>query len=255
MGSALLSGWLRDGIDSAAVRVIDPAPPEATVALMKSAGIAADPTLPTKLRAGVLVLAVKPQTISGLLPSLRSLVGKRTTVLSIAAGTTLATLCEGLGTDSVVRAMPNMPAQIGRGISVIVAGPGVGQPARDLAMALLGSAGAVEWIEEEGLMDAVTAVSGSGPAYVFLLAECLAEAGVEAGLSPELSRKLADSTIAGAGALLAESGEKPDVLRKAVTSPGGTTEAALAVLMADGGLGSLMRKAVAEAKRRAVELR
>jgi pyrroline-5-carboxylate reductase len=254
MGGALLSGWLANGLPSAAVHVIDPAPPRDSEALLAEQGLAATDTAPAGVTARVIVLAVKPQVMAEALPPLRSLIGRDMLVLSIAAGTKLETLTAGLGTTAVIRAMPNTPAQIGKGISVAVGGAGVDEAMRELGTALLSAVGAVEWIDDEGLMDAVTAVSGSGPAYVFLLAECLAEAGVEAGLSPELARRLADATVAGSGALLDVSDESPTMLRQNVTSPGGTTAAALDVLMAPVGLAQLMRRAVAAAKRRAKEL-
>lgn len=254
MGGAMLSGWLAGGLDAKAVRVIDPAPPESTAALLAGAGIVAEPTPPAGIVAGVLVIAVKPQTIGDALAALKPMIGAETLALSIAAGTTLATLSAGLGTPRVIRVMPNTPAQIGQGMSVLVGGRGVDAAGRAVGTALLAAVGAVEWIEDEALIDAVTAVSGSGPAYVFLLAEAMAEAGVEAGLDPALARRLADATVAGSGALLGQSGDDPAVLRRNVTSPGGTTAAALEVLMAPVGLASLMKKAVAAAKKRAGEL-
>ena len=255
MGGALLSGWLDGGLGTDAVRVVDPAPSAELVALLDNAGAAvASPEPPAATTAAVLVLAVKPQQIAGLLPTLRDLVGADTVALSIAAGTRLQTLTEGLGTDRVIRAMPNTPAQIGMGVTVAVGAAGIGAADRDMATTLLSSVGDVEWIGDEALMDAVTAVSGSGPAYVFLLAECLAEAGVDSGLDPELARRLADATVAGAGGLIAASNDPPSTLRLNVTSPGGTTAAALEVLQSSGGLGELMKKAVAAAKKRAGEL-
>jgi pyrroline-5-carboxylate reductase len=253
MGSALLSGWLSGGLPPSAVRVIDPSPSAESRQMLEGARIAATADVP-KVTASVLALAVKPQMIAEVMPALKGAIDRRSIVLSIAAGTKLATIISGLGTDRVIRAMPNTPAQIGMGISVAVGGAGIDESARRLGTALLEAVGEVEWIDDESLMDAVTAVSGSGPAYVFLLAECLAEAGVEAGLSADLARRLADATVSGAGALLAASSESPAQLRKNVTSPGGTTAAALDVLMAQGGLSALMQKAVAAAKKRAGEL-
>jgi len=254
MGGAMLAGWLEGGLDPAAVRVIDPAPPDSTATLLADAGIPPLPTTPPDTVASVLVIAVKPQTIPNVLPGLRPLVDSATLTLSIAAGTKLQAFTSGLESTRVVRAMPNTPAQIGRGMTVLVGGRGIAAEDRVLATALLEAVGAVEWIEDETLMDAVTALSGSGPAYVFLLAECLAEAGVEAGLDAALARRLADATIAGAGALLDESGEEPGTLRRNVTSPGGTTAAALEVLTAPVGLSPLIRRAVAAAKKRSEAL-
>jgi pyrroline-5-carboxylate reductase len=160
----------------------------------------------------------------------------------------------GLGPTAIVRAMPNTPAQIGRGITAAVANPRVTPAAKALVTALLEAVGEVVWVEDEALIDAVTAVSGSGPAYVFLLAECLAEAGVEAGLPPEIAARLARATVAGAGELLNRSELPHYQLRRNVTSPGGTTAAALEVLMGEDGLGPLMRRAVVAATKRSREL-
>ncbi|MGD9739918.1 MAG: pyrroline-5-carboxylate reductase [Bauldia sp.] len=253
MGGAMLAGWLAQGLRADAVHVVDPAPPPDSAALLQRHGIAAAAEPEAGLTAGVLVVAVKPQMMGEVLPKLRAIVRPDTLVLSIAAGTTIAVLEHDLGAARVVRSMPNTPAQIGKGMTVAVATPAVGD-ARSFATDLLAAVGQVEWLDDEGLINAVTAVSGSGPAYVFFLAEALAEAGVEAGLDPVLSRKLADATIAGAGALLEQSGEAPAVLRQNVTSKGGTTAAALAVLMAEDGLAPILRRAVLAAKKRAEEL-
>jgi pyrroline-5-carboxylate reductase len=174
-------------------------------------------------------------------------------VVSIMAGTTIASITEVCG-GSVVRAMPNTPAAIGRGITVAVAAKNVSASQRAVADALLRATGSVEWVDDEGLMDAVTAVSGSGPAYVFLLAEELARAGVEAGLPEALATKLARETVAGSGELLFRSDSPSATLRQNVTSPGGTTAAALDVLMGEGGMQSLLTRAVAAATRRSKEL-
>lgn len=254
MGGALLAGWLAGGIDAAAVRVVDPSPPADSAALLSRARIASEPEPPAGLVAGVLVVAVKPQLMGAVLPALRAMIGSDTLVLSIAAGTPIATLVRDLGARLVVRSMPNTPAQIGQGMTVAVATPSVDAGVRALATALLEAVGQVEWVEDEALINAVTAVSGSGPAYVFLLAEVMAAAGEAAGLDPVLSRRLADATVAGSGALLGQSGEDPAILRKNVTSPGGTTAAALAELMAEDGMAPLFRRAVLAAKRRAEEL-
>jgi len=254
MGSAMLFGWLASGLDPSAVVVIDPGPPSDSEELLASAGLTPIAEPPSDVQAGVLVLAVKPQTIKNVLPSLRGLVGSDTLVVSIAAGTSLQTLVTGIGADTVVRAMPNTPAQIGKGMTVLAAASGINVQQRELATELMAAVGLVEWIEDEGLMDAATAISGSGPAYVFLLAECLADAGVEAGLSPELSRRLADATVNGAGALIEASESAPSELRANVTSPGGTTAAAIEVLTAQVGLSQLIRRAVDAAKKRAGEL-
>jgi pyrroline-5-carboxylate reductase len=203
----------------------------------------------------VIVVAVKPQVMDEVFPPLARLAGKGTVVLSIAAGRTIAGFERHLAPGvAVIRSMPNTPAAIGRGITVAVGNAHVTPAQRAACDALLRAVGEVAWVDDEGLIDAVTAVSGSGPAYVFYLAECLAEAGVKAGLAPELAQKLARWTVAGSGELLHRSDLGADVLRQNVTSPGGTTFAALQVLMADGGLPKLMREAVAAATRRSREL-
>ncbi len=254
MGGALLAGWLSRSLPPSAVCVIDPAPPGSSGALLAGAGIRVDAAPPAGVEAAAVVVAVKPQMIADVLPALRRLVRSDTVVVSIAAGTTLAKLSAGLGGGAIVRAMPNTPAEIGRGITVAVGNSAVDTGQRRLVTMLLEAAGAVEWVEDEGLIDAVTAVSGSGPAYVFLLAEFLAEAGVAAGLPAPLAVRLARATVAGSGELLHRSDLGADVLRRNVTSPNGTTAAALAVLMADDGLRPLLFHAVEAAARRSREL-
>ena len=182
-------------------------------------------------------------------------VGASTVVLSIAAGRTISGFAKHLDSNAaIIRSIPNTPAAVGRGITVCCANSNVKPAQRVLATELLSAIGEVGWVEDEALIDTATAVSGSGPAYVFLLAECLAHAGVAAGLDVKLARQLADATVAGSGELLRQSGEDPAVLRRNVTSPNGTTAAALEVLMAPGGLGSLMDRAVAAATKRSREL-
>lgn len=251
MGGALLEGWLARGLDPARVAVIEPHPsPE--IAKLAPRGVRINPEFDT-LSVAALVLAMKPQMFDDAAPRLRNAVRTDTLVLSIMAGVPLARLSAGVG-GAVVRAMPNTPAAIGRGISVAIAASDVTSVQRGLADALLHAAGSVEWIDDEALMDAVTAVSGSGPAYVFLLAEELAKAGVAAGLPVELATRLARETVAGSGELLHRSEQEAATLRQNVTSPGGTTAAALAVLMAADGFGPLLTRAVAEATRRSREL-
>lgn len=254
MGGALLAGWLDGGLDAKAVIVVDPSPPRDSASLLTEAGIVAHATPPSGVEARVVVLAVKPQIMAEALPGLRSLVGKGTTVLSIAAGTTLASLEAGLGPAAIVRSIPNTPAQVGRGITAAVANPRVDDEGKALVDRLLAVVGEVVWVAGESMIDAVTAVSGSGPAYVFLLTECLAEAGVELGLSPEIAARLARATVEGAGELMHRSDLSAAELRRNVTSPGGTTAAALAILMAEGGMAALMKEAVAAARRRSREL-
>jgi pyrroline-5-carboxylate reductase len=254
MGGALLSGWLDRGLDPKAVTVVDPSPPADTGEILKRAGIVAHATPPSGVAARVVVVAVKPQIIAGVLPALRAMFGPKTIALSIAAGATLANLEAGLGPVAIVRSIPNTPAMVGRGITGAIANTRVDEAGRALIEALLEAVGEVVWVDREGLIDAVTAVSGSGPAYVFLLAEVLAQAAEATGLPPDLAAKLARATVTGAGELLYRSDLPPDQLRKNVTSPNGTTAAALAVLMGEGGVGPLMVKAVAAARKRSEEL-
>ena len=253
MGGALLQGWLRLGLEPARVVVLDPEPSEAVTQLIKN-GVRINPDKGKLGPASTIVLAVKPQVAASVLPGLKDVAGPDTLVLSIMAGKTLAFLEAGLPRAAAVRAMPNTPASIGRGITVAVAGAQTSAAQRDAAERLLAAVGAVEWVNDEGLLDAVTAVSGSGPAYVFLLAESLAKAGEAAGLPAALSAKLARLTVSGSGELLFQSGLEPAQLRANVTSPAGTTAAALSVLMADQGLDHLIEQAVGAATRRSREL-
>lgn len=256
MGGALLAGWLARGLLPGAVVVQDPRPAPEVAELLARHDIASTPAATRRERApAVVVVAVKPQVMDEVLAPLARLVGPATLVLSIAAGRTLASLARLLpeGT-AIVRAMPNTPAAIGRGISVGVANAHVTTRQKALAHELLAAVGEVGWVEDEALMDAVTAVSGSGPAYVFLLAECLAAAGEAAGLDADLARRLARATVSGSGELLHRSGLDAAELRRNVTSPGGTTEAALAVLMRPDGVRALLTEAVAAATRRGREL-
>ncbi len=253
MGGALLAGWLAGGLDPKAVTVVDPGPPPETADLMARHGVVHRTTPPEAVAARVLLIAVKPQMMGAALPAVRALVGPSTVTVSIAAGTTVATLEAALG-GAVVRAMPNTPAQVGRGATGLYANEATTADDRALVEALLGAVGITGWVESETLIDAVTAVSGSGPAYVFLLAEALAAAGLKAGLPADVAARFARQTIAGAGELLQQSPLPPETLRKNVTSPNGTTAAALAVLMAEDGLQPLLDRAVAAAKRRAEEL-
>jgi pyrroline-5-carboxylate reductase len=250
MGSAMLDGWLALGLDPAKVAVIEPEP-SAEVARLVARGLALNPPSGVANATSVVVIAIKPQIASEVLPDLTPLVDASTLVISIMAGRTLDFLARALpGNAAIVRAMPNTPAAIGRGISVAVANARATPLQRDLAQGLLSAVGMVEWIDDEALMDAVTAVSGSGPAYVFLLAESLARAGAAAGLPADLSARLARATVAGSGELLHRVALDAATLRRNVTSPGGTTAAALDVLMGNGGLDQLMTEAVAAATRR-----
>jgi pyrroline-5-carboxylate reductase len=253
MGGAMLSGWLARGLDASRVAVIEPYPSDEIEAL-SAKGMRLNPAPQDVGAVAALVVAVKPQMFREAGPPLRCFAGSSPTlVVSIMAGMTIASITEVCG-GSVVRAMPNTPAAIGRGITVAVADKNVSAAQRAIADALLRATGSVEWVSDETLMDAVTAVSGSGPAYVFLLAEELARAGVEAGLPPELAAKLARETVAGSGELLHRSELDAAALRRNVSSPGGTTAAALEVLMGEGGMQSLLTRAVAAATRRSREL-
>src|SRR3984957_3553382 len=253
MGFAMLAGWLARGLDPRKLTVLEPQPVKSVKALTRR-GVALNP-VGRLLNASAVVIAVKPQSAPEAVWTLKPFVSKSTLALSIMAGRTLGFLEEALPPGTAVGgAMPNTPAAIGRGVTVACPNSKVSARQRRLASDLLAAIGSVEWVNDEGLMDAVTAVSGSGPAYVFLLAEALAEAGVASGLPPSLAQKLARETVAGSGELLHRSELDAAVLRQNVTSPGGTTAAALEVLMGKDGLVRLMREAVAAATKRSREL-
>jgi pyrroline-5-carboxylate reductase len=257
MGGALLEGWLARGLKPEQVLVQDPAPAEAIAALIKRHRIAFYSPAHGRLEAApsVIVVAVKPQIMDATFAPVGKIAGPGTLVLSIAAGRTIASFAGHLAPGAaIVRAMPNTPAAVGRAITVCVANGAVTPAQRRLCEELMSAVGDVAWVEDEGLMDAVTAVSGSGPAYVFLLAECLEKAGQAAGLDAALARRLAVATVAGAGELLRRSETDPSALRENVTSPGGTTAAALSILMGAGGLEELLKKAVAAGTGRSREL-
>jgi pyrroline-5-carboxylate reductase len=256
MGGALLAGWLERGLEPSRIRVQDPGPPPRIKQLLERHGIAAHAALSMPPAApAVLLLAVKPQDMERVFPPLARMAGPGTVVLSVAAGRTIASFERHLPPGAaVVRSIPNTPAAVGRGITVAAANKHVTDAQRALCQEILSAVGETAWVDDEALIDPVTAVSGSGPAYVFYLAECLAAAGVKAGLDRELAAKLARWTVAGAGELLHRSDQPPDVLRKNVTSPNGTTFAALQVLMAESGLGPLMTRAVLAATQRSKEL-
>ncbi len=248
MGGAMLSGWIEAGVSQ--VVVIDPAPAAAALA---GPGVTVVPdaaAVPAGFDPACVILAVKPQKADAVLPGLARFGG---VALSIMAGPTIGRLGAVL-TGPVVRAMPNTPAAIRQGITVACAGPGVSAAQRTLCDALLRAVGVVEWVDDEAMIDAVTAVSGGGPAYVFLLAELLEQAAIAEGLPPPLARQLARVTVAGSGALLAARAEDAAVLRRQVTSPAGTTERALAVLMGEGAWPALVPRAIAAAAARSREL-
>ena len=211
--------------------------------------------LPQRYAPAAVVFAVKPQSLDEVAPHYRRFADAGVQVLSIAAGKTLDYFAQRLGAGApVIRVMPNLPASIGRGISVAVANPRTGGAGRDLAEALLAACGEVAWVDDEALLDAVTALSGGGPAYVFLLVELLARAGVECGLPPALAQRLARVTVAGSGELIRQSTETVEILRQNVTSPGGTTLEALKIMMADDGLQPIVTRALQAATRRSREL-
>jgi pyrroline-5-carboxylate reductase len=252
MGGAMLTGWLAQGLDPKHVVVIEPHP-STEINALAAKGVRLNASAKQVGEVDTLVVAVKPQSFREAGAALRPFTGTSTLLVSIMAGTTIASL-EAVCGGSVVRAMPNTPAAIGRGITVAVAARSVSAAQRATADALLRATGSVEWVDKESLMDAVTAVSGSGPAYVFLLAEELARAGVEAGLPEELATKLARETVAGSGELLHRSDLASATLRQNVTSPGGTTAAALDVLMGPNGMHALLTRAVAAATQRSKDL-
>ncbi len=253
MGSAMLDGWLARGLNPKKITVIEPQPVKAVKALARR-GVKLNPKDKVGA-ASAIVIAVKPQSAPEALPPLARYIDKATLVLSIMAGRTIDFLEESLPAGTaIVRAMPNTPAAIGRGISVAVANAKISKRQRKQASHLLAAIGKVEWVVDEILMDAVTALSGSGPAYIFLLAECMAHAGTAAGLPAELATRLARETVAGSAELLHRSDIDAATLRQNVTSPGGTTAAALEVLMGPGGFDQLLTQAIAAATRRSRDL-
>lgn len=250
MGSAMLAGWLKGGLPPSSVFVIDPAPSD----WVRATGVHVNAALPAD--PAIALVAVKPQMMGAALPTMAALGGGATLFLSVAAGTPIAQFEAVLGAGTpIIRAMPNTPAAIGRGITALI-GNACATPAHlDLAEALLGAVGQTVRLDREDQMDAVTGVSGSGPAYVFHLIETLAAAGAAQGLPEDLAMQLAKATVAGAGALAEAADETPAQLRVNVTSPNGTTQAALEVLMdPDTGFPALLRKAVAAATDRSKEL-
>jgi pyrroline-5-carboxylate reductase len=256
MGQALVRGWLDGGRAAASMHVIEPA--AAARAVARDLGVAASESasrVAAGFNADIVVLAVKPNQVAGALRECSAAVGAGAVWLSIAAGKTIAALAAVLGAQSaVVRAMPNTPAAIGQGMTVLVANPAVTAAQRALCGELMAAVGVVAWLDDERHMDAVTAVSGSGPAYVFLLIECLERAALDVGLPGELARQLALATVSGAGAYAAAAKAAPAELRRQVTSPNGTTQAALEVLMGEEGLGALLTRAVKAAAARSREL-
>lgn len=255
MGAALLNGWIADGLAPEKIVIFDPAPLPVIAALAREQHIRLNPAIDTVTDAVATILAIKPQMMAKALPAYLPLKQPDNVLISIAAGKPVAFFDAIFGADTpLIRAMPNTPAAIGRGMSVLFANPSVSATQKQLGDTLLSAVGAVAWIEEESLMDPVTAVSGSGPAYIFLLVEALAQAGESAGLDAALAYQLAVTTVSGAGEMIAQSGEPAATLRENVTSPGGTTAAALDILMGKDGLPALMTRAVAAATERSREL-
>jgi pyrroline-5-carboxylate reductase len=255
MGSALLKGWLSRGVKS--ISVVEPKPSAELRKLARAGKIAlfAAPSQ-VKRKPSVCLVAIKPQVLKDEAPMLASFAQSGALMISIAAGTSVAALAKAWGKKArIIRAMPNTPGAIGAGITGLYAAKGATAADKKRATVLLSALGETEWVTREELIDSVTAVSGSGPAYLFLMAEALTEAGVAEGLPRAQAEKFARATVAGAGALLKADKSSASALREAVTSPGGTTAAALTVLMAEDGLVPLMKRAVRAARKRAEELR
>ena len=255
MGSALLTGWLGREIDDTDVIVVEPSGGNFLQKRFNVPVINSLDKLNVEFTPNIIVFAVKPQAMDQIVPNYGHFVAPETMFLSIAAGKPTDYFQHRLGDGaSVVRSMPNTPAAVGRGITVAYRNGAVSDAQKLMATKLLEAVGEVGWVEDESLIDSVTAVSGSGPAYVFLMIECLAEAGIRLGLDPDLAEQLARTTVAGSGELARQSAESASVLRQNVTSPGGTTAAALDVLMGKNGLQELMSQAVSAAERRSREL-
>ncbi|WP_417523033.1 pyrroline-5-carboxylate reductase [Marinovum sp.] len=250
MGSAMLQGWLKDGLPAASVHVIDPHPSD----WLQAQGVNINAALPAS--PAIVLIAVKPQMMGEALPAIRSMAGGQTLFVSVAAGVTLANFEAVLGADQpIIRAMPNTPAAVGRGITALIGNAHVTEAHMTLAEGLLQAVGQTVRLDDEAQMDAVTGVSGSGPAYVFHLIETLAAAGEAQGLPADLALKLARATVGGAGVLAEEAAESPSQLRRNVTSPNGTTQAALEVLMdEETGFPPLLKRAVKAATDRSKEL-
>ena len=256
MGGAMLEGWLAGGADPARIVALDPAPPPEMKELLQRHGIRLNPEVSTVKDAEVVILAVKPQVMDDVLPGVVGLAASKPVVVSVAAGKTIAYFERHFGPGTaIVRTIPNTPAAVGRGITAMAPNAHVSPAQLALAKTLLEAVGEVVTVDGDDMIDMATAVSGSGPAYVFYLTECLAAAGEKLGLPKELATKLARATVAGSGELMRQSGTDAAVLRQNVTSPKGTTYEALQVLMAeDTGMKPLFEKAVAAATRRSREL-
>jgi pyrroline-5-carboxylate reductase len=251
----MAQGWLDAGLSASSLTILEPNPSSEIASLAAGRGVALNPHIAAP-PPEMLVLAVKPQSLDQVAPQITALAGEHTLLLSIIAGKTIANLLARLPmARAVVRAMPNTPAAIGRAVTAAFANAAVNEVQRRWCERLLGAVGAFFWLDDEGAIDAVTAISGSGPAYVFALTEALAAAAEKLGLPAEVSMNLARGTVEGAAELMRrESATSPAALRRNVTSPGGTTAAALAVLQGPGGLNDLMASATAAARARAAEM-
>jgi pyrroline-5-carboxylate reductase len=255
MGGALLEGWLKGGADAHHIVVLDPNPPDEVAELITRHAVRLNPPASAITDAGVIVIAVKPQVMEDVLPGVVPLGATRPLIVSVAAGKTIASYERHFGKSAaVIRTIPNTPAAVGRGITTMAANRNVTEAQLRLAEQLLSAVGEVVTVADESLIDAATAVAGSGPAYVFLLTECLAHAGARVGLPPDLAMQLARATVAGSGELMRVSGLDAATLRKNVTSPKGTTYAALQILMAEDGMQALFDKAIEAATIRSREL-
>lgn len=257
MGGAMLTGWLETTYEPSDIIIIEPN--ETTARDLSDrfgvATLASSPDLPDDISPDVIVFAVKPQVMDGVVPDYARFAASGCVYLSIAAGKTIGYFEHLLGPEAaIVRSMPNTPAAVSRGITVACPNTHATAPQIALCDTLLASVGEVAWSDDEDQLDAVTALSGGGPAYVFLLVECLAQAGIDAGLPEELANRLARVTVAGSGELLHQANEEPAILRQNVTSPGGTTAEALRVLMAEDGWQPLITRAIAAAAERSREL-
>ncbi|MEP0519413.1 MAG: pyrroline-5-carboxylate reductase [Hyphomicrobiales bacterium] len=259
MGGAMLQGWLESGLPEGSVHVIDPGLDERQRTDLEARGVvvhAVADDVPTPL---LLMLAIKPQMMSSVLPGLAGFAKRENAhdmmVLSVAAGTTVATLSSAFGSQVlIIRAMPNTPALVGRGVTALYPAATLLDEQKSFVAELLAAIGIVVWVDNEAAIDAVTAVSGSGPAYVFHMVEAMAAAAEKQGLPADVAMILARETVVGSGELLHQSADPAATLRKNVTSPNGTTAAGLGVLMADDGLGPLVEKTVRAAHDRAIEL-
>lgn len=256
MGRAMLNGWIDEGVKPNNVVVIDPSVENLEkVSKLGCRGFSSPLLIEEGYKPDVIILAVKPQVISDVLDSYKTYTNAGSLIISIAAGTRIQLFEESFGESAaIIRTMPNTPAAVRRGMMVSVANKNVGDDQKKICDVLMQAIGTTAWVDDENLMDAVTGLSGSGPAYVFYMVQAMAEAGVAAGLDADLALKLAKTTVAGAGELALQSGESVEQLRVNVTSPNGTTAAGLGVLMADDGLVPLMKETVAAATARSKEL-